>query len=106
MSDKENALASEESLSSLKEKIKKAVENYKSIVTSKENRTRELETKQESENGLSDDEERELLALHLDLQAVDAKANPLSPADMETDSVKELRNLVSISRGLLEQLKK
>ena len=106
MSDNENSLGGEESLTTLKEKIKKAVENYKSIVTSKENRARELETKQESEDGLSDDEEKELLELHLDLQAIDAKANPLSPAKMETNSIKELRDLVNISRDLLEQLKK
>ena len=42
----------------------------------------------------------------MDLQAIDPKANPLSPADMETSSVKELRELVSLSRGLLEELKK
>ena len=106
MSDKVEDPQDEKSLVSLKEKIKKSVENYKSIISLKEKRTQELESKQETEKGLSDDEEKELLALHMDLQAIDPKANPLSPADMETSSVKELRELVSLSRGLLEELKK
>ena len=106
MSDKVEDPQDEKSLVSLKEKIKKSVENYKSIISLIEKRTQELESKQETEKGLSDDEEKELLALHMDLQAIDPKANPLSPADMETSSVKELRELVSLSRGLLEELKK
>lgn len=106
MSDKENAQDDEKSLASLKEKIKKSVENYKSIVSTREKRTRELEAKQDTKEGLSDEEEKELLELHIELQAIDPNANPLSPADMETKSVKDLRELVNLSRGLLEKIRK
>ena len=86
-----------ESLIFLKEQIKKSVENYKMIVADREQQTKDLESKQETE-GLSSEEENRLLELHMELYTIDPKANPITPAILQTSSVNDLKEIVKTCR--------
>lgn len=90
----------------LKNQIKGSVEAYHRIIEEKEQRTRELEEKQDTTEGLSDEEENELLELHVDLNKIDPEANPLSPDLMQTKAIKDLEKAVSLSEKILKELKK
>ena len=90
----------------LKNQIKGSVESYRRIVHDVEQRTKELETKQDTADGLSEDEEKELLNLHVELSKIDPAANPLSPDKMQTEAVKDLRSIVSLSEEILKSLNK
>lgn len=90
----------------LKNQIKGAVESYHRIVHDLEQRTKGLEAKQDTAEGLSEDEEKELLNLHVELSKIDPAANPLSPDKMQTEAVKDLRNIVSLSEKILKSLNK
>lgn len=92
-----------ESVTFLKEQIKKSVENYKIIVSDRERQTKELEHKQET-HGLSKEEENRLLALHIELHAIDPESNPIAPANLQTSSIADLREIVDSSRKILQQL--
>ena len=65
-----------------------------------------LEAKQDSAEGLTDEEEKELLDLHIEMTKIDPVANPLSPDTMQTSSVKDLRKVVSLSEEILKSLSK
>ena len=67
----------------LKSQIAGSVESYNRIVSGIEQRTKELETKQNT--GLSKAEETELLNLHVELNKIDPISNPLSPDKMQTE---------------------
>ena len=88
----------------LKSQIAGSVESYNRIVSEIEQRTRELETKQNT--GLSKDEETELLNLHVELNKIDPKSNPLSPDKMQTGTMKDLRDAVALSEKILRSLRK
>ena len=90
----------------LKNQIKGSVESYHRIVRDVEQRTKELEAKQDTAEGLSEDEEKELLNLHVELSKIDPVANPLSPDKMQTEAVKDLRSIVSLSEEILKSLNK
>ena len=90
----------------LKNQIKGSVESYHRIVHDVEQRTKELEAKQDTADGLSEDEEKELLNLHVELSKIDPAANPLSPDKMQTEAVKDLRSIVSLSEEILKSLNK
>lgn len=90
----------------LKNQIKGSVESYHRIVHDVEQRTKELEAKQDTADGLSEDEEKELLNLHVELSKIDPAANPLSPDKMQTEAVKDLRSIVSLSEKILKSLNK
>lgn len=88
----------------LKSQIAGSVESYNRIVSEIEQRTRELETKQNT--GLSKAEETELLNLHVELNKIDPKSNPLSPDKMQTGTMKDLRDAVALSEKILRSLRK
>ena len=90
----------------LKNQIKGSVESYHRIVHEIEQRTKELEAKQDTAEGLTDVEENELLKLHVELSKIDPAANPLTPDKMRTEAVKDLRSVVSLSEEILESLNK
>lgn len=90
----------------LKNQIKGSVESYHRIVNDIERRTKELEAKQDATEGLTEDEEKELLNLHFELSKIDPAANPLSPDKMQTKAVKDLRSIVSLSEEILKSLNK
>ena len=70
----------------LKNQIKGSVESYHRIVHEIEQRTKELEAKQDTAEGLTDVEENELLNLHVELSKIDPAANPLTPDKMRTEA--------------------
>lgn len=84
------------------QKIKGAVVAYRRRLNGIEERCRHLENKQNSEEGLTQEEENELLCLHVEQRAIDPKANPFSPDMLQTQSIKELQELVKNSRELLK----
>jgi DNA-binding NtrC family response regulator len=90
----------------LKNKIKGSVESYHRIIHDVEQRTKELEAKQDTADGLSEDEEKELLNLHVELSKIDPASNPLSPDKMQTGAIKNLRSIVSLSEEILKSLNK
>lgn len=87
------------------DKVKKAVDSYHRRVETIEEKARALESKQKTEAGLTDEEEKVLLQLHLDLNAIDAKKNPVSAELLKTSSLKDLAELVKNSRELLNSIK-
>lgn len=90
----------------LKSQIIGSVESYHRIVKEKEQRVKVLEAKQDTAEGLTDGEERELLDLHVEMNKIDPAANPLSPDKLQTGTVKDLRDAVSLSKRILESLNK
>lgn len=90
----------------LKNQIKGSVESYHRIVHEIEQRTKELEAKQDTAEGLTDVEENELLNLHVELSKIDPAANPLTPDKMRTEAVKDLRSVVLLSEEILESRNK
>lgn len=101
-----DGLNDERTVNLLKAQIAGSVETYHRIVSEKEQRTKELEAKQDSAEGLSKEEETELLDLHVELSKIDPEANPLSPDKMQTETVKNLRNAVALSKEILRTLNK
>lgn len=90
----------------LKNQIAGAVESYHRIVTEKEQRVKTLEAKQDGAEGLTEEEEQELLNLHIEMTKIDPVANPLSPDKMQTSSLKDLKKAVSLSEEILKSLSK
>ena len=90
----------------LKNQIKASVVSYHKIIQNIEQKTKELETKQDTAEGLTDEEEKDLLDLHVELSKIDPMANPLSPDKMQSEAVKNLRSVVSLSEEILNSLNK
>ena len=90
----------------LKNQIAGSVESYHRIVKEKEQRVKTLEAKQDGAEGLTEEEEQELLNLHIEMTKIDPVANPLSPDKMQTSSLKDLKQAVSLSEEILKSLSK
>ncbi len=90
----------------LKNQIAGSVESYHRIVKEKEQRVKTLEAKQDGAEGLTEEEEQELLDLHIEMTKIDPVANPLSPDKMQTSSLKDLKKAVSLSEEILKSLSK
>ena len=90
----------------LKNQIVGSVESYHRIVKEKEERMKALEAKQDGVDGLTEQEDQELLDLHVEMSKIDPTANPLSPDKMQTSAIKELKNVVSLSEEILKSLNK
>lgn len=90
----------------LKNQIAGSVESYHRIVKEKEQRIKTLEAKQDGAEGLTEEEEQELLNLHIEMTKIDPVANPLSPDKMQTSSLKDLKKAVSLSEEILKSLSK
>ena len=101
-----DGLSNPQTVELLKSQIIGSVESYHRIVKEKEQRVKVLEVKQDTTDGLTDEEERELLDLHVEMNKIDPAANPLSPDKLQTGTVKDLRNAVSLSEKILESLNK
>lgn len=86
------------------DKVIKSIESYHRRVTDIEIKTRNLEQKQKSDEGLTPNEEKELYRLHNELNEIDPKANPVSAEQLETSYIRDLKDLVKNSRELLNRL--
>lgn len=54
---------------------------------------------------MNGEEEKELLKLNIELNYMDPNSNPLTPDMMQTSSVKELHELVDLTRNLVKSIK-
>lgn len=101
-----DGLNNPQTLELLKNQIAGSVESYHRIVKEKEQRVKALEAKQDGAEGLTDEEEQELLDLHIEMTKIDPVANPLSPDKLQTSSLKDLKKAVSMSEEILKSLSK
>ncbi len=97
-----NSIYKSENLPNAIQKIEGAVLAYRRRLKGIEARCQYLENKQMSEEGLNQDEENELLRLHVEQSAIDPKASPLNPDMLQTQPIKELQELVKNTRELLK----
>lgn len=88
----------------LKKQISSSVDTYHRIIDEKNKRLRELVEAQKS-GQMNGEEEKELLKLNVELNYMDPNSNPLSPDMMQTSSVKELHELVDLTRNLVKSIK-
>ncbi len=88
----------------LKKQISSSVDTYHRIIDEKNKRLRELVEVQKS-GQMNGEEEKELLKLNVELNYMDPNSNPLTPDMMQTSSVKELHELVDLTRNLVKSIK-
>ena len=88
----------------LKKQISSSVDTYHRIIDEKNKRLRELVEAQKS-GQMNGEEEKELLKLNIELNSMDPNSNPLTPDMMQTSSVKELHELVDLTRNLVKSIK-
>lgn len=88
----------------LKKQISSSVDTYHRIIDEKNKRLRELVEAQKS-GQMNGEEEKELLKLNIELNYMDPNSNPLTPDMMQTSSVKELHELVDLTRNLVKSIK-
>lgn len=84
--------------------VNNSIVAYQRRVSAIQDKAMALEEKQKTNDGLTFEEEQDLLNLHLELNAIDPKANPVSAEQLQTKSLKELQELVQNSRELLKSL--
>lgn len=88
----------------LKKQISSSVDTYHRIIDEKNKRLRELVEAQKS-GQMNGEEEKELLKLNVELNYMDPNSNPLTPDMMQTSSVKELHELVDLTRNIVKSIK-
>lgn len=84
--------------------VNNSIVAYQRRISAIQDKAMTLEEKQKTDEGLSLEEEQELLNLHLELNAIDPKANPVSAEQLQTKPLKELQELVQNSRKLLKSI--
>ena len=84
--------------------VNNSIVAYQRRISAIQDKAMTLEEKQKTDEGLSLEEEQELLNLHLELNAIDPKANPVSAEQLQTKPLKELQELVQNSRKLLNSI--
>ena len=88
----------------LKKQITSAVDTYHRLIEEKNKRLKELVSIQKY-GQISDEEERELCRLNVEMSYIDPKSNPITPDMMQTSSVKELHDMVDMTRTILRSIK-
>lgn len=99
-----DSLSNNESITLLKKQISSSVETYHRIIKEKEEQLKLLVEKQKSEV-LTDKEEKDLLALNVEMNNIDPESNPISPDMMQTKSITDLHEMVDLARALLKSIK-
>lgn len=99
-----DSLSNNESITLLKKQISSSVETYHRIIKEKEEQLKLLVEKQKSEV-LTDKEEKDLLALNVEMNNIDPESNPISPDMMQTKSITDLHEMVDLARTLLKSIK-
>lgn len=84
--------------------VNNSIVAYQRRISAIQDKAITLEEKQKTDEGLSLEEEQELLNLHLELNAIDPKANPVSAEQLQTKPLRELQELVQNSRKLLNSI--
>lgn len=99
-----DSLSNNDSISLLKKQISSSVETYHRIVREKEEQLKKLVEKQKA-GELTDKEEKDLLALNVEMNNIDPESNPMSPDMMQTKSITDLHEMVDMTRTLLKSIK-
>ena len=99
-----DCLSNIDSISLLKKQINSSVETYHRIVREKEEQLKQLVEKQKV-GELTDKEEKDLLALNVEMNNIDPESNPMSPDMMQTKSITDLHEMVDLARTLLKSIK-
>lgn len=103
VNDKEK-VENDEYRGQLIQNVNNSIAAYQRRVSAIQDKAMSLEEKQKTKDGLSLEEEHELLNLHLELNAIDPKANHISAKQLQTKPLKDLQELVQNSRELLKSL--
>lgn len=103
VNDKEK-VENDEYREQLIQNVNNSIAAYQRRVSAIQDKAMSLEEKQKTKDGLSLEEEHELLNLHLELNAIDPKANHISAEQLQTKPLKDLQELVQNSRELLKSL--
>lgn len=103
VNDKEK-VENDEYRGQLIQNVNNSIAAYQRRVSAIQDKAMSLEEKQKTKDGLSLEEEHELLNLHLELNAIDPKANHISAEQLQTEPLKDLQELVQNSRELLKSL--
>lgn len=99
-----DSLSNNESITLLKKQISSSVETYHRIVKEKEEQLKLLVEKQKAEV-LTDKEEKDLLALNVEMNNINPESNPISPDMMQTKSITDLHEMVDLARTLLKSIR-
>ena len=99
-----DSLSNTDSIALLKKQISSSVETYHRIVKEKEEQLKLLAEKQKA-GVLTDKEEKDLLALNVEMSNIDPESNPMSPDMMQTKSITDLHEMVDLARTLLKSIK-
>lgn len=100
-----DSLSNDAMISELKKKITSSVDTYHRVIEEKDTRQKLLIKKQKTST-LSDHEEKELLALNIEMNFIDPKSNPISPDMLQTSGVEDLHQMVDLTRELLKEINK
>lgn len=84
--------------------VNNSIVAYQRRIAAVQDKAMALEEKQKTNVGLTFEEEQDLLNLHLELNAIDPKANPINPDMLQTQSLRDLQELVKKSRELLKSI--
>lgn len=103
VNDKEK-VENDEYRGQLIQNVNNSIAAYQRRVSAIQDKAMSLEEKQKTKDGLSLEEEHELLNLHLELNAIAPKANHISAEQLQTKPLKDLQELVQNSRELLKSL--
>lgn len=103
VNDKEK-VENDEYRGQLIQNVNNSIAAYQRRVSAIQDKAMSLEEKQKTKDGLSLEEEHELLNLHLELNAIGPKANHISAEQLQTKPLKDLQELVQNSRELLKSL--
>lgn len=103
VNDKEK-VENDEYRGQLIQNVNNSIAAYQRRVSAIQDKAMSLEEKQKTKDGLSLEEEHELLNLHFELNAIDPKANHISAEQLQTKPLKDLQELVQNSRELLKSL--
>lgn len=103
VNDKEK-VENDEYRGQLIQNVNNSIAAYQRRVSAIQDKAMFWEEKQKTKDGLALEEEHELLNLHLELNAIDPKANHISAEQLQTKPLKDLQELVQNSRELLKSL--
>lgn len=101
--NEKDVLNNEKAYKLLIDKVKGAIKSYGKIVSKIQSRAKVLEQKQR-DNSISEKDEHELINLHIEMSHIDPEANPLSADMLQTQNVKDIHEMVDLTRQLLNSI--
>lgn len=97
-------LSNPDSINLLKKQISSSVDTYHRIIKEKEEQLKQLLEKQKV-GELTNEDEKDLLSLNVEMNNIDPDSNPISPDMLQTKSIIDLHEMVDLARTLLKTIK-